>query len=149
MDDAFGTERALANQVVQTLLGEAWTSQRKAEITQRMSEKGVDLIDHAQIGDYDLALWYFKKQEWYAVSFNSGQEDPNDFFSQTRTTRPQRVRWGEVASKLHEWVRQHGKLLISSVVPERIGQYRRILSHYFLIGDWNEYPGRGFFLLPD
>ena len=145
--DAFGVYRMTAITTVKRLLGESWTDARKDEIIQQMS-KEADFIDRVVVGDYDLVLWKFHGG-YYAVSINSGQEDPTSIEGQKRHPSPQKFPFEEVVLQLRQWVRQYGKLLIGSSKIVRIQQYRRMLLRYFLIGEWGEHPSAGFFILPD
>jgi hypothetical protein len=63
IDDPFGANRFCAHQVIEQMLEllEVWIPEHKAEIVQRMKKKrSAELIDHVQVGDYDLALWPFQ-----------------------------------------------------------------------------------------
>ena len=145
-EDAFGVLRLAASMIVRDLL-EAWTPERKAQIIQSMRERKAELISHEQIGDYDLTLWHYTQFGYYAAALNSGQEDPTTVHGQLTAPKSQRLQWRNVVAVLRGWTRQYGKILIGSADVDRIGQYKRMLQPYFLIGEWSQ--GIGFFVLPD
>ncbi len=147
LEDAFGVHRVLANRVVD-VLAEAWSQEQKEQIESRMAAQGFTLVEHVVFADYDLALWRYR-DIYYAASINSGSEDPTTMDGQASTPKAQSIQWNKVTMQLRHWVRQYGKILIASSQVHRMDQYRRLLSRYFLIGDWNEYPGHGFFIMPD
>jgi hypothetical protein len=147
-DDTFGAVRYMAHKIVGDLL-ESWAPDRKEEIVQNMKRKGADLVEHALAGDFDIALWYYPKQNFYAVSLNSGQEDPTNPQDQMHLPKSQWIPWGTVLRRLHKWVDEHGKLLISSFLPQRTMQYRRMLQRHFLTANWSDDPQEGFYILPD
>ena len=147
IDDPFGVNRRIVHQIVGDLL-EAWTPERKEQIMGRMKERGAALVDHVQIGDYDLVLWHYVANDIYAASLNS-QEDPTELTGQIRQPKAQRLHWGGVVLQLRMWVERYGKLLIGSTLESRTQQYRRRLYRNFLVADWKEHPDAGFYILPD
>jgi hypothetical protein len=150
IDDPFCVARMFALQAVeQLLLDEAWTPERKAEIVQRMSDDKKELVEHTVIGDYDLTLWHYTVSGWYVVGLNSGQEDPTTMLGQERKPKSSYLAWNKVVSILRQWVLVHGKIIVGSSHPEKTEAYRRLLTRYFLVAEWSEHPGAGFFLLPD
>ena len=147
-NDPFGANRAMATEIVRQLL-EAWTPETKARIIAQMNARQAGLVEHVTIEDYDLALWHYRTLDLYAVSLNSEQADPTTPEGQTHHPKAQFLKFGRVAAQLLEWTRKYGKLLIGSVDPEKTAQYKRLLSNWFLIATWTEYPSAGFFILPD
>ena len=149
MDDAFGVQRCYAYQIARDLL-EAWTLEEKERIIAQMREKRqAELVDHVQIAEYDLVLWCYTRSNTYAVSLNVGHEDPTTLDGQKQRPKPQTLPWYDVVSQLQRWVEQYGKLLIGSAIGTKTKKYRRLLHRHFLIGDWKEHPGDGFYLMPD
>jgi hypothetical protein len=114
-------------------VAEAWTPQRKEEIIQKMRQRKLELRDHAQIGDYDIALWtgaeidreFFGVASANFVSLNVGQHDPGDAAVQMADTESGSIPIKAIAKKLAEWAQRHGKLAVSSYVPDRTAKYYR------------------------
>jgi hypothetical protein len=148
MDDVHGANRVTAYQVIQDLV-EAWTPERKAEMIRSMASRDADLVEHAVIGDYDLTLWFYRRFELYAASLNSGQEDPLSLDGQAKNPKPQALKWISVVSRLQDWVKTYGRILVGSTDSAKTEQYRRLLARHFLIAEWSDHPGAGFFILPD
>jgi len=148
VDDVFGVNRFAAYRIVEDLL-EAWTPEREHEIVSAMQARGASLVERVVIGDYDLVLWHYHKIGEYAVSLNSGQEDPTTEGGQQSRTKAQELNRQQVVTQLQKWVRAYGRILVSSSVPSRIRKYRRMLTRHFLTAAWSEYPNAGFFILPD
>lgn len=148
-NDPFGAHRYIASQIVEHML-EAWTPERQAEIEQRIKqERNAVLIEHVKLDDYDLTLWHYLTHNLYAVSLNSGQEDPTDLLCQKRAPKAQHLKWSKVEEQLRFWIDKYGKLLIGSTLTKRTEKYRLILRRNFLIGEWDAHPNAGFFILPD
>lgn len=124
---------------------EAWTQGRKEEIVNKMRGKG-DIIDHAVFGDYDLVLWKIDGVDpdldprgfMYAISLNSGQNDPTDPATQ-RVKFPGtfigHIPGSSMVEVLRKWVDRYGKIAVGTTALQKLDSYRRILSHSFNTSD--------------
>jgi hypothetical protein len=137
--DGFGIHRLSAAAIPKWIISEAWSPERKKQIRDQATTEGFHLVDHLVIGDYDLALWHTTKldgyQHAYMVSINNAEHDPNDEETQktpfkTSTRLPMRA----IKSKLVEWVRDYGTLIVGSVLAERnqlyLAMVRKMLPGY-------------------
>ena len=135
---------------------EAWTQQSKQQIVSKNADKGITLIDHVVLDDYDLSLWRvpvvtdFKPSGvLYAVAINSEQHGPTE-------EAPQRIHFPgsslrhlpvtSVAKVLRNWIETHGKLAIGTVERSKLNAYRRILRDFKITDMSSEDPNYGFFI---
>jgi len=137
---------------------EAWTAGRKSEIVSQMQGKA-KIIDHAVFKDYDLVLWEVNgvaadlspTGTMYAVSLNSGQENPTDPDTQRVKfpgTAIGHVPGSSMVEVLKKWVDEYGRIAIGTVALNRLNIYRKILSRFFKINDIIPgEPDRGFYIL--
>lgn len=132
--DCFNIARITLTGQLQRIF-EAWLPDRKNEIVQKMRQRGFELTGHAQLGDYDLALWttrrldpdFFGVEAANFVSLNVGQHDPTEQETQMTDTESGKIPIKAVARKLSEWAQAHGKLAVSSYLPGRTARYYRII----------------------
>ena len=148
--DPFGTHIAALQQIPRALV-EAWTPDRKSEIVQKAARNGLDLVDHAVAGDYDLTLWHTRAMEGYEhaymVSINNAQHDPLEAttqqgkFAATANRLPLRT----IKNKLEDWVESYGPILVGSYIPDRNPLYLRLVRHLLADYQFQEiYPGDDF-----
>lgn len=152
-------KRLEISDLARSMLGEAWSDKRKKEVEDEMVRRGLALVDHRVLSDYDLALWRGTGgllAGVYTVSINNGQYDPGDYFTQKfgRSYKPDapalRSKNAEILKILHEWATKYGKIFVSSVDADKLKAYRRILSRDFSIVDFNPaVPMEGFFIQED
>ena len=155
--DILSIRRKSAHQIIQKIIAEAWSPERKKEITRNFIQRGFTFVDHVQAGDFDVSLWSYPDSglltDVYAVALNNGQNDPGDMATQfnPNVKRNPGGPWKMVIYALIKWTQRYGKLLISSGNPAKINQYRRLLHRHFETIDYTLEDGTcvGFYILPN
>ncbi len=136
---------------------EAWSQERKSEIIRKNAARGLVLLDHAVLDDYDLALWrvpvdldFAPTGILHAVSINSEEHDPTERDVQMVKFPGSSLRHLPVASIsdiLRGWIRDYGKLAIGTAELRKLNIYRRLLlKQGFTITDMSGNPDRGFYV---
>jgi len=137
---------------------EAWSDHRKVEIVKKNDRKGIKLIDHVVIGDYDITLWrvpvetdFYSTGILWAVSINSDQHDPSDANVQTLKFPGSSLRHlpaDSISEVFRGWIEEYGKLAVGTVSLDRLLLYRRIcVREGFRVTDMNpNLPRAGFFI---
>ena len=108
-------------------ISEAWLKSTKEEIVRDAAVKGYELTAHVQIGDYDVALWRYK-EDFYAVSINSGQLNPLNPDDQLSKPAPGPFPFKAVAEQLDTWINKYDEVVVGSFDVEKTKKYLGVLN---------------------
>jgi hypothetical protein len=139
-DDVWSTHLLSLKSHLRVIL-EAWSKERKQEIVDKMSKKGIHLVDHTVFGDYDIVLWkvpvsldFDSSGVLYAASVNSEQHDPTDIKSQFTKYPGSSLRHIPAKSLidvLRSWIKDYGKIGIGTGNVVKLASYKKMLSSHF------------------
>jgi hypothetical protein len=136
--------------------------EQKQRVLNHAEDKGLELVDHKVVGDFDLALFHYRNTHLfpaapdYIVALSSGPHDPFDdaIIQETqRTTNysPIKQSLSEVAQILEGWLVTYGKLAAGSANKRKQDLYRLILSKLLPLRSFElavdpDHPEFGFYI---
>ena len=133
-EDPLRMARWTLSEFVITLL-EAWTPEDKKRVVIQGAGRGMTLVDHAVIGDYDLALWHADREgdiyKPYMVSINNSGHSPLDPDAQLKKFKGKQAPLVELKAKINQWIDAYDSLIIGSIVPKRNVLYLKLFKHMF------------------
>ena len=112
----------------------AWSEETKQQITEKQIEKGVSLVTHVVVEEFDLVLWQTPIRDFpfYFVTLNVGQYDPFDQGT-IESTVPQEKQRGykdaleRIVTTLVNWVDEYGRIAVGSSNVRKRDRYMSIL----------------------